>query len=703
MAFAKDVFHLGLNIFQLFMFPDLSIEKKESESSLIHIFFSSTGHVGLLPRGRVFSTLVFWLSLAAVIMLVTKDEFLFGRIPEIQTAHYVEPLFVDLSFEEVTCIADGGKTILKNASGRIPSGEITAILGPSGAGKSTLASLLLGRGERICVGGHSGIVALNGHQGSLNSILDRVGYVPQFDNLFEDLSVEETLVFSGSWRLPGQFDLEGTLEVLELTHLRNQPIHVLSGGEKKRVSIGVEMIANPSVLVMDEPTSGLDAAAAFLLMKKMRDICDKKGVSIVVVLHAPSMRVYEILDNLVLLQKSKVVFVGPKSLYTISIPERILEELMSEKELPPFHYSPQSTSLGPSHRLSQRPGLLTQNKLWLSLLLKINYRKSGFFSGLFAVVSIGGFSGWVRSYARQWDSRPLSSFFVSLTVFCQASFGAVFQDFSMPPVKRAADSGMILGAHHNALCVYVFVLAYIYGNFFALVYSFVLKIRRDSPFDMKRHFELVYIYMIGYLASWSYACLFCVLAKHDFQTSAIWIIGFLITTHVFSRYSPNARQIELDSFILEKYNIGVLVKILCKFSPVRYFIEGFTVWDAFLEDEADEKNDRGRNFMLNYFQYRHDHKSQCFNELFRVWVSNMISRWFMFGFFNSTDFHDLYDKPLFLYMMLKLQLSWTLAVLFIATLHYNVVNMDYVDANEHLVAINIILATVVFSAIYCIY
>ena len=99
--------------------------------------------------------------------------------------------------------------------------------------------------------------------------MDRVGFVPQADVLYDQVSVEEALAFSSQWRLPRGVSeeerrqiIDETLAVLDLTRVRHSRARVLSGGERRRLSIGIELVARPSVLVLDEPTSGLDGAAA---------------------------------------------------------------------------------------------------------------------------------------------------------------------------------------------------------------------------------------------------------------------------------------------------------------------------------------------------------------------------------------------------------------------------------------------------------
>ncbi|CAK9013557.1 Putative white-brown complex homolog protein 30 (Putative non-intrinsic ABC protein 12) (WBC-related protein 1) [Durusdinium trenchii] len=731
--------------------------------SAMQNFLRSEGHVGLFPRPRVVLVLVLGVALFVLVAVATQDEFIFGPVePEPTFPTTSRPkenstvLPVEVSFENVGCTVPGLQyPILHNVSGTIPAGQITGILGPSGAGKSTLGAILMGRGDRMCKP-TTGTVFLNGEEQSLNVILDRVGFVPQSDALLEDLTVEESLLFSASWRLPWHFTekdrreaLEETLELLDLENIRHERIGGLnkrgiSGGEKKRVSIGVELIASPSVLVMDEPTSGLDGAAAFKLMRRLRNIANRKGVSVVVVLHVPSARVFQLLDNLILLQHGEAVYVGPRqdvvtlwerigvrlrdhAHLQLTTPELLLDVLAGVIPYPdhicPFDKAQQQlygdatwscanlptlpqwwrslpesaafsfSEAGPrlagdpdeedcedvpkrfngrkrceNRRLRRifprvaKPGLLRQVWLWIDVLGKFMVRRGVFFEAL-STIMIAIFSAWVRSYSNSWDSRAMAALIVSVTIAALGSFSAVFQD-NAPPVKRAADSGMVLGAHHNALVALGIFRSFCVANLFAIAYHLTLWVRTGDRkvLALWRHSELSYIILLGYCVNWAVAALMCVFAQHDFRTTCVLTIGYLLWTHVFAMYSPNKRQIELDSHFMEnRFQLKRIIRQQCAMSPARYYIEAIVLWDKV--PHSDNGNGlAGRQFVLDYFGYRDEDLSTCLSTLVVFFLSLVIIRWFVFGYVNSSDFHTLYDQPLFLKFYLKLQFSLSLSL-----------------------------------------
>ncbi|XP_026660591.2 ABC transporter G family member 25-like [Phoenix dactylifera] len=208
------------------------------------------------------------------------------------------------------------RTILNGVSGIVSPGEFLAVLGPSGSGKSTLLSVIAGRLQ----GEHSGAVLANGCR-LTKPVLRRTGYVAQDDVLYPHLTVRETLVFSAMLRLPRTVAAaekvaaadavvaELGLEKCADTAVGNAFVRGISGGERKRVSIGHEMLVNPSLLVLDEPTSGLDSTAAYRLVATLTGIA-RKGRSIVTSIHQPSSRVYQMFDSVLLLSEGNCLYFG---------------------------------------------------------------------------------------------------------------------------------------------------------------------------------------------------------------------------------------------------------------------------------------------------------------------------------------------------------------------------------------------------------
>lgn len=175
---------------------------------------------------------------------------------------------------------------LENITLAIEPGQFVALVGGSGAGKSTLMRTLLGIEK---TGG--GKVYLNGDdlRKNFNIYRTQIGYVPQDDIIHQDLTVIEVLTYAAKLRLPPDTDVrpivQKTLDDIEMTHRQNALVKELSGGQRKRVSIGVELLADPKLFFLDEPTSGLDPGLDKKMMLLLRKLANQ-GRTIVLVTHA---------------------------------------------------------------------------------------------------------------------------------------------------------------------------------------------------------------------------------------------------------------------------------------------------------------------------------------------------------------------------------------------------------------------------------
>ncbi|MEL6490320.1 MAG: ATP-binding cassette domain-containing protein [Cyanobacteria bacterium J06621_3] len=206
--------------------------------------------------------------------------------------------------------ANTQKVILNDVSLAIEPGQLVAIVGGSGAGKSTLMKTLLGIAPTT-----SGTVLINGDDLRQNFDIYRaeIGYVPQDDIVHRNLSVEEVLTYACELRLPPDTNIPEavtrTLEQVKLSHVRHTVITQLSGGQRKRVSIAVELLANPKLFFLDEPTSGLDPGLDKKMMELLRELSDE-GRTIVLVTHATSN--LEVCDRVIFMGSGgQLCYFGP--------------------------------------------------------------------------------------------------------------------------------------------------------------------------------------------------------------------------------------------------------------------------------------------------------------------------------------------------------------------------------------------------------
>ncbi|ORY24311.1 hypothetical protein BCR39DRAFT_547449 [Naematelia encephala] len=210
-----------------------------------------------------------------------------------------------------------GKVVLDNASGVLSAGGFYCILGPSGAGKSTLVDILAGKRKSGRIQGRVSYAREIG-EGRV-----KVGYVDQSDILSPTSTVLETLIFAANLRLPETIPksikrqrAEEVLHQLGLEHVADTRVgsserRGISGGEMRRVSIGIELVAAPDVLVLDEPTSGLDSVTAARLVKLLKDLSRESKTTIIASIHQPSSALYRSFDQVALLANGQQLYFGP--------------------------------------------------------------------------------------------------------------------------------------------------------------------------------------------------------------------------------------------------------------------------------------------------------------------------------------------------------------------------------------------------------
>ncbi|XP_049849407.1 uncharacterized protein LOC126318629 [Schistocerca gregaria] len=210
----------------------------------------------------------------------------------------------------------GKRVILDHLSGTILPGEFWAIMGPTGCGKTTLLNVLSGRK----VTDVKGEILANGKARDKNW-KRQTSYVMQDDILFPIFTVYQTLLFQASIRLGKDIShkekkrkVERLIDMLKLTKARNtvignQFIRGVSGGERKRVSIGVQLLTESGIIFLDEPTSGLDATSAFHIVKMLKSLSNE-GYAIVMTIHQPSIDIFELFDKLLILIDGHVVYSG---------------------------------------------------------------------------------------------------------------------------------------------------------------------------------------------------------------------------------------------------------------------------------------------------------------------------------------------------------------------------------------------------------
>lgn len=224
---------------------------------------------------------------------------------------------VDIQFTNITCTVHlgfnkGSKQILHGVNGRLRPKQLVAIMGPSGAGKSTLLDVL--SGYRIT--GVGGVVHVNGRGRNMKRFKKMSCYIQQDDRLQGLLTVSENMVLASDLKLSIKMDkyekgevIEDILTALGLYEHMSTRASRLSGGQKKRLSIALELINNPLVMFLDEPTTGLDSSSCSQVVKLCRDLA-QQGRTIVCTVHQPSASLFALFDQVYVLAAGNCLYQG---------------------------------------------------------------------------------------------------------------------------------------------------------------------------------------------------------------------------------------------------------------------------------------------------------------------------------------------------------------------------------------------------------
>ncbi|KAH1203461.1 Pleiotropic drug resistance protein 1 [Glycine max] len=217
-------------------------------------------------------------------------------------------------------ISEDRLELLKGISGAFRPGVLTALMGISGAGKTTLLDVLAGRKTSGYI---EGSITISGYPKNQETFARIAGYCEQFDIHSPNVTVYESLLYSAWLRLSPKVDkatrkmfIEEVMELVELNSLREALVGLpgetgLSTEQRKRLTIAVELVANPSIIFMDEPTSGLDARAAAIVMRTVRNTVDT-GRTVVCTIHQPSIDIFDAFDELLLLKLGgEQIYDGP--------------------------------------------------------------------------------------------------------------------------------------------------------------------------------------------------------------------------------------------------------------------------------------------------------------------------------------------------------------------------------------------------------
>ncbi|KXZ52790.1 hypothetical protein GPECTOR_8g178 [Gonium pectorale] len=240
--------------------------------------------------------------------------------------------YLTIQFDNLVLKLKSGRRILDHVSGDFPHSHLHAIMGPSGSGKSSFITALIGKAGGGVITGSVMVWKCTSQDDELGQpcmweeIRYLTGFVPQDDVVHDTMTVRENLFYSAALRLPRgtprherETAVRGALSMLGMAHVQHDVVGSvgrkgLSGGQRKRLNIGLELVAKPSLLMLDEPTSGLDAAVSHDVVLALKQMAEA-GMNVMVVIHQPRYSIFEMFDSVLLLGVGgKTVFLGPVQL-----------------------------------------------------------------------------------------------------------------------------------------------------------------------------------------------------------------------------------------------------------------------------------------------------------------------------------------------------------------------------------------------------
>nr|TKR91005.1 pleiotropic drug resistance protein 3-like [Populus alba] len=305
----------------------------------LHVFKSvqvsssniTLGQQILESRGLYFNEYFYWIPLGALIgfWIIFNIGFTCALSYSKEMILPCEP--ITISFQNVQYFVDTPKILRKQGlpqkrlqllhdiTGAFRPGILTALMGVSGAGKTTLMDVLSGRKTGGIIEGE---IRIGGYPKAQKTYARISGYCEQTDIHSPQITVEESVMYSAWLRLPAQIDkrtrsefVAEVIEMIELGEIRDELVGIpgvsgISTEQRKRLTIAVELVSNPSVIFMDEPTSGLDARAAAIVMRVAKNIVNTNR-TVVCTIHQPSIDVFEAFDELILMKRGgQIIYSG---------------------------------------------------------------------------------------------------------------------------------------------------------------------------------------------------------------------------------------------------------------------------------------------------------------------------------------------------------------------------------------------------------
>ncbi|KAF2301529.1 hypothetical protein GH714_025541 [Hevea brasiliensis] len=535
--------------------------------------------------------------------------------------------------------------LLRGVSGAFRPGVLTALMGVSGAGKTTLMDVLAGRKT----GGYiEGNIKISGYPKKQESFARISGYCEQNDIHSPHVTVYESLLYSAWLRLPPDVTsetrkmfIEEVMQLVELEPLRQALVGLpgvsgLSTEQRKRLTIAVELVANPSIIFMDEPTSGLDARAAAIVMRTVRNTVDT-GRTVVCTIHQPSIDIFEAFDELFLMKRGgQEIYVGPLGRHSCHLIKELKEFLISKMVNPATWMlevtsSAQELVLGVDFAAIYRNSeLYRRNKALIEelsmpgpeskdLYFPTKYSQT-FFTQCMACL-------WKQHWS-YWRNPPYTAVRLLFTTVIALMFGTMFWDLGSKTTKRqdlfnamgSMYAAIVFLGIQNASSVQpvvaversVFYRERAAGMYSALPYAFAqVLIELPYIFVQSVVYGLIVYAMIGF--EWSAAKFFWYLFFMYFTLLYYTFYGMMSVAatpnqHVASIVSSAFYSLWnlFSGFIIPRPRIPVWWRWYAWACPVAYTLYGLISSQFGDVKDRLESGERVEDFLRSYFGFKHE-------------------------------------------------------------------------------------------------
>ncbi|KAJ7973218.1 Pleiotropic drug resistance ABC transporter [Quillaja saponaria] len=545
--------------------------------------------------------------------------------------------------------------LLSDITGALRPGVLTALMGVSGAGKTTLLDVLAGRKTSGYIVGD---IKIGGYPKVQETFARVSGYCEQSDIHSPQITIEESLIFSAWLRLDPQIEpktkvdfVNEVLEIIELDEIRDSLVGIpgvsgLSTEQRKRLTIAVELVANPSIMFMDEPTTGLDARAAAIVMRAVKNIV-YTGRTTVCTIHQPSIDIFETFDELILLKSGgRIIYCGPLGQHS----SRVIEYFENIPGVPKIrdNYNPAtwmleitSTSAEAEQGVDfgqfyQESSVCGNNKEIVKLL---SSPPAGSKDLHFA--SLCSQNGWAqfksclwKQHLSYWRSPPYNLMRIAYTVISSFLFGVLFWDQgkkinnqqNLFNISGAMYAAVIFLGVNNCSSVIPYVARernVMYRERFSGMYSSwaysLAQVAVEVPYIIIQTVAIVIITypMIGFYGSaykvfWYFYTMFCTFLYFNYlglllvSVTPNFMVANILTSAFYSLFNL------FSGFIIPKQRIPKWWIWLYYLTPTSWSLNGLLTsqyGDIDEEIMVFGESKKVSAFLKDYFGYHHDHLS----------------------------------------------------------------------------------------------